>query len=211
MNRAGRQDEGKAWDELVALIKTKPSLDFWKNMSLQELGSKGKRGRELRIVMPREGEDGEYEEQEAGESKEDEANPQASAPVPSSNGSNEASPRKVQATSNSFSASREEVIRFNTSTKANGSGLYRMVDMASLLNQDASLLNQECSRLLNSNPGPSISDNVIPPEFLPKMDPTIHAPSFLSFYTNSNTMDSLESKRDNFVKMEDGFVFSCHL
>lgn len=34
------------------IIRTEPGLDFWKNMSLQELGAKGKRGKELRLVLP---------------------------------------------------------------------------------------------------------------------------------------------------------------
>lgn len=34
------------------IIRTEPGLDFWKNMALQELGAKGKRGKELRLVLP---------------------------------------------------------------------------------------------------------------------------------------------------------------
>lgn len=36
----------------MAIIRTEPGVDFWKNMSLQELGAKGKRGKELRLVLP---------------------------------------------------------------------------------------------------------------------------------------------------------------
>jgi hypothetical protein len=36
----------------MGIIRTEPGLEFWKNMSLQELGAKGKRGKELRLVLP---------------------------------------------------------------------------------------------------------------------------------------------------------------
>ncbi|CAI7592005.1 unnamed protein product [Penicillium crustosum] len=52
LRRAGREPDAKIWDDLMDIIRTEPGLDFWKNMSLQELGAKGKRGKELRLVLP---------------------------------------------------------------------------------------------------------------------------------------------------------------
>ncbi|KAF7518089.1 hypothetical protein PCG10_000663 [Penicillium crustosum] len=52
LRRAGREPDAKIWDDLIDIIRTEPGLDFWKNMSLQELGAKGKRGKELRLVLP---------------------------------------------------------------------------------------------------------------------------------------------------------------
>ncbi|KUM58073.1 hypothetical protein ACN42_g9095 [Penicillium freii] len=52
LRRAGRELDAKIWDDLMDIIRTEPGLEFWKNMSLQELGAKGKRGKELRLVLP---------------------------------------------------------------------------------------------------------------------------------------------------------------
>ncbi|KAJ5749227.1 uncharacterized protein N7511_010923 [Penicillium nucicola] len=50
--KAKREGEAKVWGELMHIIKFAPNLDWWLDMAQQELGSKGKRGRELRIVLP---------------------------------------------------------------------------------------------------------------------------------------------------------------
>ncbi|KAJ6181168.1 hypothetical protein N7519_011629 [Penicillium mononematosum] len=52
LRRAQREPDAKIWDDLMEIIRTEPGLEFWKNMSLQELGAKGKRGKELRLVLP---------------------------------------------------------------------------------------------------------------------------------------------------------------
>ena len=36
----------------MEIIRTDPGLEFWENMALQEQGAKGKRGKELRLVLP---------------------------------------------------------------------------------------------------------------------------------------------------------------
>ncbi|OQE16080.1 hypothetical protein PENFLA_c029G07829 [Penicillium flavigenum] len=52
LRRAQREPDAKIWDDLMEIIRTEPGLEFWKNMSLQKLGAKGKRGKELRVVLP---------------------------------------------------------------------------------------------------------------------------------------------------------------
>ncbi|KGO70590.1 hypothetical protein PITC_051840 [Penicillium italicum] len=52
LRRAQRDPDAKIWDDLMEIIRTEPGLEFWKDMSLQELGAKGKRGKELRLVLP---------------------------------------------------------------------------------------------------------------------------------------------------------------
>ncbi|QQK47287.1 hypothetical protein Pdw03_2185 [Penicillium digitatum] len=49
---AQREPDAKIWDDLVEIIRTEPGLEFWKNMSLQALGTKGNRGKDLRLVLP---------------------------------------------------------------------------------------------------------------------------------------------------------------
>lgn len=81
LRRAGREPDAKIWDDLMDIIRTEPGLDFWKNMSLQELGAKGKRGKELRLVLPSGHEDlvsggeshGDSESAEEDENDEDDA------------------------------------------------------------------------------------------------------------------------------------------
>lgn len=105
MRKMGRQDESKVWDDLVEIMGTKPDMSFWKEMSLQEVGTKGKRGREVYIVMPYkdgEGHDAEEEEEEEGSGGE-----AGSHSLKSELGDMEESPYKVQATKKSFSASRK--------------------------------------------------------------------------------------------------------
>ncbi|CAG8099928.1 unnamed protein product [Penicillium salamii] len=105
MRKMGRQDESKVWDDLVEIMGTKPDMSFWKEMSLQEVGTKGKRGREVYIVMPYkdgEGHDAEEEEEEEGSGGE-----AGSHSLKSELGDMEESPSKVQATKKSFSASRK--------------------------------------------------------------------------------------------------------
>ena len=50
--RAKRDREAKVWDDLMRIIMFAPTLDWWLDMAQQETGSKGKRGREMRIVLP---------------------------------------------------------------------------------------------------------------------------------------------------------------
>ncbi|KAJ5211218.1 hypothetical protein N7491_011038 [Penicillium cf. griseofulvum] len=52
LQRAQRQPDAKIWDDIIEIVRGEPGLEFWKNMALQELGAKGKRGKELRIVLP---------------------------------------------------------------------------------------------------------------------------------------------------------------
>jgi hypothetical protein len=76
----------------VAIIRTKPGLAFWKNMSLQELGAKGKRGKDLRIMLPsghenlipgRDSDEGAETSDEGGETgDENEDEDQSSVPEP---------------------------------------------------------------------------------------------------------------------------------
>lgn len=49
---AKRELEAKVWDDLMRIIRFAPTLDWWLDMAQQEAGSKGKRGREMRIVLP---------------------------------------------------------------------------------------------------------------------------------------------------------------
>jgi hypothetical protein len=49
---AKRELEAKVWDDLMRIIAFTPTLDWWLDMAQQEAGSKGKRGREMRIVLP---------------------------------------------------------------------------------------------------------------------------------------------------------------
>lgn len=49
---AKRELEAKVWDDLMQIIAFAPTLDWWLDMAQQEAGSKGKRGREMRIVLP---------------------------------------------------------------------------------------------------------------------------------------------------------------
>ncbi|KAJ5360819.1 hypothetical protein N7517_010010 [Penicillium concentricum] len=52
LRRAQREPDAKIWDDILEIVRSEPGLEFWKNMSLQELGTKGKRGKALRLVLP---------------------------------------------------------------------------------------------------------------------------------------------------------------
>ncbi|KAJ5950302.1 uncharacterized protein N7479_008715 [Penicillium vulpinum] len=72
LRRAQREPDSKIWDDIMEIVRTEPGLEFWKNMSLQELGAKGKRGKGLRLVLPSGHEDlvsGEESDDEKSESE----------------------------------------------------------------------------------------------------------------------------------------------
>ncbi|KAJ5815962.1 hypothetical protein N7447_008195 [Penicillium robsamsonii] len=50
LRRAQREPDAKIWDDILEIVRSEPGLE--KNMALQELGTKGKRGKELRFVLP---------------------------------------------------------------------------------------------------------------------------------------------------------------
>lgn len=105
MERNGRHGESQVWKSLLEIIKSKPDTMFWQDMSLHEIGTKGKRGRQVRIVMPHEDddEDGSPEDEEEEESEVESisiAQKRANVQDPTTG------PRKVQATSRSLSDSR---------------------------------------------------------------------------------------------------------
>jgi hypothetical protein len=76
LQRAQRQPDAKIWNDIIEIVRGEPGLEFWKNMALQELGAKGKRGKELRIVLPSGHEDlvscGESHHDSESEEEEDE-------------------------------------------------------------------------------------------------------------------------------------------
>ncbi|KAJ5793695.1 hypothetical protein N7457_000294 [Penicillium paradoxum] len=118
LQRAERQEEAKVWNDLREIIRTEPGLEFWKNMALQELGVKGKRGKELRIILPTGHEDlvscgesdgesdsGTEDEKENAEEEEQRFTSEHPKPEPDV----QPGPSKVQATVQSFSNSRTHV------------------------------------------------------------------------------------------------------
>ncbi|KAJ5330020.1 hypothetical protein N7452_010410 [Penicillium brevicompactum] len=117
MERNGRHEESKVWDSLLELIRSKPDVMFWQDMALHEIGTKGKRGREVRIVMPHEAED----EDGSSEDEDEEYSEEESLPIvqkrPDLQDSN-TGPRKVQATSSSFSHSRNGSMELNEQTNS---------------------------------------------------------------------------------------------
>lgn len=101
----------------MEIIRTDPGLEFWKDMALQEQGTKGKRGKELRIILPSGYEDlvsceESDTESEAGTGDEDETEEkgnQSSAPEhprPDTGTDTQPGSSKVQATVKSFSDAR---------------------------------------------------------------------------------------------------------
>ncbi|CAI7600571.1 unnamed protein product [Penicillium bialowiezense] len=112
MERNGRHGESQVWKSLLEIIKSKPDTMFWQDMSLHEIGTKGKRGRQVRIVMPHEDEDedGSPEDEEEEESEVESisiAQKRANAQDTTTG------PRKVQATSRSLSDSRNGSLESN--------------------------------------------------------------------------------------------------
>ncbi|CAG8354292.1 unnamed protein product [Penicillium salamii] len=130
MRKMGRQDESKVWDDLVEIVGTKPDMSFWKDMSLQEVGTKGKRGREVYIVMP-------YEDGEGHEAEEEQSSAEAgSHSLKSELEDMDESPFKVQATRKSFSASRKKY-KLSRSPNVQGIGGRGTSEVPQLLiNQD---------------------------------------------------------------------------
>lgn len=106
---------------------------FWRDMSLHEIGTKGKRGRQVRIVMPHqdEDEDGSFEDEDEEESEVESisiAQKRQNVQDPTTG------PRKVQATSRSLSDSRNGRLESNdpSNSQINGN-----VGLALAVNEDS--------------------------------------------------------------------------
>lgn len=117
MERNGRHEESKVWESLLELIRSKPDVMFWQDMALHEIGTKGKRGREVRIVMPHEAEDEDGSSEDEDEEDSEDESMSIVQKRPDLQGSN-TGPRKVQATSSSFPQSRNGSMELNERTNS---------------------------------------------------------------------------------------------
>jgi hypothetical protein len=180
-------------------------------MSMHEMGSKGKRGRELRVIMPKE--DGDEvsdseEQKDDNESEEDEGNFQSSTLGTSNGISNESSTRKVHTAISSFSESREQGFRFRKASNVNRNELYKTTHISSSFPDKAD------DRLLNSNARACIFNinttfNVCPLEDLPQVDPMLLDTScfFVSPNSEAMTLNSNHPQANPSIKMENRYFF----
>lgn len=209
MNRSGRHDEGKVWQDLVDIIQTKPDIEYWKNMSLQELGSKGKRGRDLRIVRSNEDEDEEQQEDDEKDTSDEEDQESSQS---SDQTSSEIQPSKVQATNNASVDLQTASTRFDVPLSSQTNG------------QTNSLHNMRYATVSLRNhrevvPSFTPRSHIPNPESLQKRDPMFHCPSFLLSEIsnlNPNTRRQIFPEHENSIKMEANdrcvfliFVFFC--
>ncbi|KAJ6072021.1 hypothetical protein N7499_010035 [Penicillium canescens] len=117
--RAKRELEAKVWDDLMRIIAFAPTLDWWLDMAQQEAGSKGKRGREMRIVLPSGSEhylddddadaDGHAEEQDEGEDESNESADDYLPDKPATSPSHNVGPDKADAPTLSEAQGANEV------------------------------------------------------------------------------------------------------
>lgn len=101
------RNDAKVFRKLFRMAKRQPSLQFWKDMASHEVSIKGKSGTELSLEVPP-GMDSMYGNDSSDEENDDNIADEDDQDELES----EASPAKVQATSNSFSASRSVKLRF---------------------------------------------------------------------------------------------------
>jgi hypothetical protein len=199
MNRADRPHEGEVWEELATLIKTKPSLDFWKDMSLQELGAKGNRGRDIRIIMPAGYNDEKDESEQASHDEADEDNEEEI-----NDESGRASPPKVQATSKSFIESRNHIIQSDQGMNASASAL-------NLGKRDITTPNSRARELprANSNVNPVANANISfrgQSGTAREADPLTKPASSFTSSNTSGTMPFIPGSRRPSIKTENRLV-----
>lgn len=203
MNRSGRHDEGKVWQALVDIIQTKPDIEYWKNMSLQELGSKGKRGRDLRIVRASEDDDEVQQEDDEKDSSEEEDEESSGS---SNQASIEIQPNTAQATNSASVDSQNASTGFDeplsSSTNGQTSSMHNMRSTTVSLRHHREVV-------LSSAP----RSHIPKPESLPKRDLMFHCPSFLLSEIpnlNSYRRRPIFPNHENSIKMENNsrLVFS---
>ncbi|CAI7627607.1 unnamed protein product [Penicillium glandicola] len=201
LRRAQRDPDAKIWDDVVQIVRTEPGLEFWKNMSLQELGAKGKRGKELRLVLPSGHEDlvscgGSDGESESAAEEEDEEEDDEHKETPSNhvethtdiapNSSNE------QATISSFSDTRAlQGVQFRQTL-----GLFQYANPAGLASELIPFADRESSsiRLTRQfHPCP------------PMMPPTSSLPTSAPVATSTMTQNTVPKvENDNSASVADG-------